>query len=64
MMPMPGGGYPVGGGILAMDDRGGTHLLGVIEGTVPVQGIRGRDGGRIFGGAQDDTVGASGRGKT
>ena len=32
--------------------------------TVPVQGVRGGDGGGIFGGAQDDTACESGRGET
>ena len=55
-MPMPGGGYPVRGGVRTTDDRRGTLLLGAIEGTGIVQGLRGGDGSGIFGGAQDDTA--------
>ena len=52
---MPGGGNPVGGGIRATDDGRGTLLPGVSEGTGEVKGVWGEDGGRIIGGAQDDT---------
>ena len=46
------------------DNGGGPNLHGATEGTGPVQGVRGGDGGGIFGGAQDDTAWKSGRGKT
>ena len=45
-----------------MDDGRGTHLPGATEGTGAVQGLRGRDGGRIIGRAHDVTEWASGRG--
>ena len=61
---MPGGGYPVRGGVQVTDDRRGTFLPGETEGTGPVQGVRGGDGGGIFGGSQDDTACESGRGET
>ena len=54
----------VGGGVQATDNWVGTHLPGATEGTGPVQGVREGDGGGIFGGAQDNTSWASGRGKT
>ena len=53
---MPGGRYPFGGGVRAMDDRRGAFLPGATEGTGPVQGVWGGDGDGIFGGAQDDTA--------
>ena len=61
---MPGGGYLVGGGVRAKDDRRGTLLPGAKERTGTVQGVRGGDSGGIFGGAQDDIAWASGRGET
>ena len=61
---MPGGGDPVGGGVQATDEGIGTFLPGATEGTGPVQGVQGGDGGGIFNGAQDDTVWASGGGQT
>ena len=63
-MPMSGGGDPVGGGVQATDDRGGTHLPGATEGTGTVQGVRGGYGGGIFGGSQYDTAWESGRSET
>ena len=63
-MPMPGGGDPVVGVVRASDDRRGTLLTGVTEGTGKVQGVRGGDGGGIFVGAKDDKEWASGRGDT
>ena len=64
MPPMPGGGDPVGGGVRAMDDGRGTVLPGATEGTGPVQGVRGGDGGGIFVEAHDDKAWESGRGDT
>ena len=64
MLPLTGGGELVGGRVLETDNRGGTHLTGAIEGTGPVQGVRGGDGGRIYGGAQYDSAWESGRGAT
>ena len=61
---MPGGGDPVGGGVRAKDDSRGTLLSGAIEGTGTVQRVRGGYGGGIFGGEQDNTAWASGRGET
>ena len=58
---MPGGRYPVGGGVRATDDRRGTFLLGASEGTGAVQGVRGGDGDWINGRAHKDTTWASGR---
>ena len=46
------------------DNRGGPHLPGVKEGAGPVKGVRGGDGGMIYGGTQDDSAWASGRGAT
>ena len=56
---MPGVVDPVGGGVQATDYGRGTHLPGAVEWTVAVQGVRGGDGERIIGGAQDDTAWAS-----
>ena len=61
---MTSGGDPVGGGVRARDDRKGALLLGATEGKVTVQVVQSGDGGWIFGGAQDDTEWASGRGAT
>ena len=61
---MPGDGDPVGGGVQVTDARRGTHLSGASEGTGTVQGLWVGDDGRIFGGAQDETAWASGRGDT
>ena len=61
---MPGGGDPVRGGVWAADDGVGKHLLGATEGTGQVKVVRGGDGGRIFGGTQDDSEWARGRGNT
>ena len=61
---MPGNRDPVGGGIRATDNGGGTHLPGATEGTGLGQGVQRGDGGRIFGGAQYDAAWASGRGET
>ena len=44
------------------DDRRGTLLPGVVEGTGAVQGVQGGYGGNIICGAQDDISWASGRG--
>ena len=60
---MPGGGEPVRGGVRATDEGRGTILLGASEGTGKVQGVRGGDGGWIFGGEHDDKRWASGRGE-
>ena len=60
--PMPGVRDPVRGGVRAMDDRRGTLLPGAAERTSAVQGVQGGDGDGIIGGAQYDTVWASGRG--
>ena len=59
---MTGGGDPVEGGVRATDNGRGALLLEAIEGMGTVQGVRGGYGGGIFGGAQDDTAWASGRG--
>ena len=56
------GGYPVGGGVWATDDRRGTHLPVVAEDTGAVQGVRAGDDG-IIGRAHDDISWASGRGE-
>ena len=48
----------------ATDDGRGTLLLGAVEGTGAVQGVRVGDVDLIIGGAQDDTAWASGRGET
>ena len=60
---MPCSGDPAGGGEQATDDGRGALLLGVTEDTGTFQGLRGGDGGCIFGASQDDTSWASGRGE-
>ena len=47
-----------------MDHGGGTHLQGDPEGTGSLQGVRGGDGGRIYGESHDDSAWAVGRGAT
>ena len=59
---MPGGRDPVVGGVRAADDGRGTLLPGAAEGTVAVQGVRGRYVRSIIVRAQYDTALASGRG--
>ena len=59
---MTGGGDPVGGGVQATDDGRVTLLPGVAEGTGAVKGVRGGDGGWIYGRAHDDITWGSGRG--
>ena len=59
---MPGGGYPVRGGVWATYYRRGNLLPGAKEGTGEVQGLQGGDGGWIIGGSQDDTAWEIGRG--
>ena len=46
------------------DDGRGALLPGATEGAVTVQGVQVGYGGGVFGGAQDDTACASGRGET
>ena len=53
----------VRGDVRAMDDRRGTLLPGTTEGTGTVKGVRGGYDSIIFGGSQDDTAWASGRGE-
>ena len=60
---MPGGGYPVGGGVQLTDYGRGTLLPGAAEGAGAVQGVQGGDGDGVIGGAQDDTAWASFRGE-
>ena len=59
---MPGGGDPVGGGVQATDEGIGTFLPGATEGTGPVQGVQGGDGGGVCGRTHDESAWASGRG--
>ena len=58
---MPGGEDPVGGGIWVTDDGRGTFLLGALEETGAVQGVRGGYGNWIDGRAHEDTTWVSGR---
>ena len=60
---MPGGGYPVGGGVRATDDRRGNFLPVAAEGTDALQGVRGGYGGLIDFRAHEDTTWASCRGE-
>ena len=60
---MQGDGDPVRGDVQATYNRRGTHLSGVTEGTGPVQGVQGGDGGGIFDEAKYDTAWASRRGE-
>ena len=60
--PMPGGGYPVRGGVWETDDRRGNLLPGLAEGMSTVQGVWGGASGWIFVRVHDDTTWASGRG--
>ena len=53
---MPGGGDTVGGGVQETDDGRGTFVLGTTEGAGSVQGVRGRDGAWVSGGAHADTA--------
>ena len=59
---MPSGGDPVRGGVQAIDDRRGKLLPGAEEGTGPVQGVQGRDGGCIDGIAYKEIRWESSRG--
>ena len=59
---MTGGGDPVGGVVRARDDGIGALLPGAAEITGTVQGVQGGYSGWIFGGTQDDTSWARGRG--
>ena len=60
---MPGVRDPVGGGVQASGEGRGIILPVAAEGKGTVQGVRGVDGNRIIGGAQDDTAWASDRGE-
>ena len=61
---MTGSVEPVIGGVRVTDDGRVTLLPLATEGKITVQGVWGRDGGRIFGGAKDDMAWASGIGDT
>ena len=64
LLPLPGGGESVGGGVRETDHRGGPHLQEAPEGKGSLQGVRGGDGGGISGESHDDSAWAVGRGAT
>ena len=56
LLPMSGGGDPVGGGVWARDDSRGPFLTGVTEGMGAVKGVWGEYGAWVDGGEHEDTT--------